>query len=225
MGESRYNPRATVEVPWTRRLLPRSPVAHATPWRRSAHGARSARWTGCHAVCAPTRSRLDSSTRTMALPATMRKFEISLADSDRQIYEALDLRVAQHPSESRALSRRTRRRACARARRGPRVQQGRRLRRRRACARPARSAWRSRRVDRDRRAVAGPRAQGVARPRRASRSTRGRTRSSSPPRSPSAACTASRELYALTPRGSTQSRRRSTARTAGTSPSPAARCT
>jgi len=36
----------------------------------------------------------------MALPATMRKFEISLADSDRQIYEALDLRVAQHPSES-----------------------------------------------------------------------------------------------------------------------------
>jgi uncharacterized protein YaeQ len=36
----------------------------------------------------------------MALPATMRKFEISLADSDRQIYESLDLRVAQHPSES-----------------------------------------------------------------------------------------------------------------------------
>ena len=36
----------------------------------------------------------------MALPVTMRKFEISLADSDRQIYEALDLRVAQHPSES-----------------------------------------------------------------------------------------------------------------------------
>ena len=38
--------------------------------------------------------------RTMALPATMRKFEISLADSDRQIYETLDLRVAQRPSES-----------------------------------------------------------------------------------------------------------------------------
>jgi uncharacterized protein YaeQ len=36
----------------------------------------------------------------MALPATMRKFEITLADSDRQIYETLDLRVAQHPSES-----------------------------------------------------------------------------------------------------------------------------
>lgn len=36
----------------------------------------------------------------MALPATMRKFEITLADSDREIYETLDLRVAQHPSES-----------------------------------------------------------------------------------------------------------------------------
>lgn len=36
----------------------------------------------------------------MALPATMRKFEITLSDSDRQIYESLDLRVAQHPSES-----------------------------------------------------------------------------------------------------------------------------
>lgn len=36
----------------------------------------------------------------MALPATMRKFEISLADSDRQVYESLELRVAQHPSES-----------------------------------------------------------------------------------------------------------------------------
>ena len=36
----------------------------------------------------------------MALPATMRKFEISLADSDRGVYEELDWRVAQHPSES-----------------------------------------------------------------------------------------------------------------------------
>jgi uncharacterized protein YaeQ len=36
----------------------------------------------------------------MALSATMRKFEISLADSDREIYESLELRVAQHPSES-----------------------------------------------------------------------------------------------------------------------------
>ncbi len=36
----------------------------------------------------------------MALPATMRRFEIALADSDRNLYEQLDLRVAQHPSES-----------------------------------------------------------------------------------------------------------------------------
>jgi uncharacterized protein YaeQ len=36
----------------------------------------------------------------MALPATMRKVEITLADSDRGVYEELELRVAQHPSES-----------------------------------------------------------------------------------------------------------------------------
>lgn len=36
----------------------------------------------------------------MALPATMRRFELSLADADRDVYEQLDLRVAQHPSES-----------------------------------------------------------------------------------------------------------------------------
>jgi len=36
----------------------------------------------------------------MALPATMRRFEIALADSDREVYETLELRVAQHPSES-----------------------------------------------------------------------------------------------------------------------------
>ena len=36
----------------------------------------------------------------MALPATMRKFVIELADSDRQLYEQLELRAAQHPSES-----------------------------------------------------------------------------------------------------------------------------
>lgn len=30
----------------------------------------------------------------------MRRFEIALADSDRNVYEALELRVAQHPSES-----------------------------------------------------------------------------------------------------------------------------
>jgi uncharacterized protein YaeQ len=36
----------------------------------------------------------------MALPATMRRFTIALADSDRNVYEELDWRVAQHPSES-----------------------------------------------------------------------------------------------------------------------------
>ncbi len=36
----------------------------------------------------------------MALTATMRRFEIELADSDRGVYETLELRVAQHPSES-----------------------------------------------------------------------------------------------------------------------------
>ncbi|HUS64723.1 MAG TPA: YaeQ family protein [Kofleriaceae bacterium] len=36
----------------------------------------------------------------MALTATMRRFEIALSDADRGVYEALDLRVAQHPSES-----------------------------------------------------------------------------------------------------------------------------
>jgi uncharacterized protein YaeQ len=38
--------------------------------------------------------------QAMALPATMRKVSIALADSDREIYAQLDLRVAQHPSES-----------------------------------------------------------------------------------------------------------------------------
>lgn len=36
----------------------------------------------------------------MALPATLRRFEIALADADRSLYEQLDWRVAQHPSES-----------------------------------------------------------------------------------------------------------------------------
>ncbi len=36
----------------------------------------------------------------MALTATMRRFEIALADSDRDHYVDLDLRVAQHPSET-----------------------------------------------------------------------------------------------------------------------------
>lgn len=36
----------------------------------------------------------------MSLTATIYNFEIELADSDRQVYESLALRVAQHPSES-----------------------------------------------------------------------------------------------------------------------------
>ena len=36
----------------------------------------------------------------MALSATMYNFEIQLSDVDRGVYEALALRVAQHPSES-----------------------------------------------------------------------------------------------------------------------------
>ncbi len=38
----------------------------------------------------------------MALTATMHRFEIELADSDRGVYQSLDLRVARHPSESAA---------------------------------------------------------------------------------------------------------------------------
>jgi uncharacterized protein YaeQ len=36
----------------------------------------------------------------MALGATIYNFDIELADNDRQVYESLALRVAQHPSES-----------------------------------------------------------------------------------------------------------------------------
>src|SRR3712207_731558 len=36
----------------------------------------------------------------MALTATIHHFEIVLADVDRGVYETLDLRVAQHPSET-----------------------------------------------------------------------------------------------------------------------------
>lgn len=36
----------------------------------------------------------------MALTANMRRFEIALSDVDRSVYETLDLRVAQHPSET-----------------------------------------------------------------------------------------------------------------------------
>jgi uncharacterized protein YaeQ len=36
----------------------------------------------------------------MALGATMYRFQVALSDVDRGVYEALDLRVARHPSES-----------------------------------------------------------------------------------------------------------------------------
>ena len=36
----------------------------------------------------------------MALTATIYNFDIELADSDRHVYESLNLRVARHPSES-----------------------------------------------------------------------------------------------------------------------------
>jgi len=36
----------------------------------------------------------------MALTATIYNFDVDLSDSDRQVYETLPLRVAQHPSES-----------------------------------------------------------------------------------------------------------------------------
>ena len=36
----------------------------------------------------------------MAITATMHHIEIALSDVDRGVYESLDLRVAQHPSES-----------------------------------------------------------------------------------------------------------------------------
>jgi len=36
----------------------------------------------------------------MALSATIRRFEINLSDSDRELYTTFDWRVAQHPSES-----------------------------------------------------------------------------------------------------------------------------
>lgn len=50
------------------------------------------------------RNRLTPSSRSdaadVALTATIYNFDIDLADSDRQVYESLSLRVARHPSES-----------------------------------------------------------------------------------------------------------------------------
>lgn len=36
----------------------------------------------------------------MAQTSTVRRFQVAVSDSDRGVYESLDLRVAQHPSES-----------------------------------------------------------------------------------------------------------------------------
>ena len=36
----------------------------------------------------------------MAVGATVHNFDVDLADSDRDVYETLALRVARHPSES-----------------------------------------------------------------------------------------------------------------------------
>ncbi len=36
----------------------------------------------------------------MALTATLHNLRIALSDSDRGVYEALDLRIARHPSET-----------------------------------------------------------------------------------------------------------------------------
>ena len=36
----------------------------------------------------------------MALTATIYNFDVELADTDRQVYQSLALRVARHPSES-----------------------------------------------------------------------------------------------------------------------------
>jgi uncharacterized protein YaeQ len=38
----------------------------------------------------------------MALPSTVRRFQIELSDVDRGVYESIDLRAAQHPSETEA---------------------------------------------------------------------------------------------------------------------------
>ncbi len=36
----------------------------------------------------------------MALPSLLRRFDVTLADADRGVFDTLELRVAQHPSES-----------------------------------------------------------------------------------------------------------------------------
>ena len=36
----------------------------------------------------------------MALPSTIQRFRIDLSDVDRNVYETIELRTAQHPSET-----------------------------------------------------------------------------------------------------------------------------
>jgi uncharacterized protein YaeQ len=38
----------------------------------------------------------------MALPSTVRRLKLQLSDTERGVYESLDLRLAQHPSETDA---------------------------------------------------------------------------------------------------------------------------
>src|SRR5678815_3836675 len=49
---------------------------------------------------AVTIARTNSSGGLLALGATIYTFDIELADSDRAVYQSLNLRVAQHPSET-----------------------------------------------------------------------------------------------------------------------------
>jgi uncharacterized protein YaeQ len=50
--------------------------------------------------CRPLESWILSKLAPMALNATMYVFTVRLADADRNVYETLTLRVAQHPSET-----------------------------------------------------------------------------------------------------------------------------
>jgi uncharacterized protein YaeQ len=68
------------------------------PTRRHGHARAHRRVSGS---AGPWRTRPRTHyARRVALPATVRRFEIALADADRAVYAELDLRVAQHPSES-----------------------------------------------------------------------------------------------------------------------------
>jgi uncharacterized protein YaeQ len=57
--------------------------------------------TATRKFCAGYVESCDSSlSSAMALTATIHHYEISLSDVDRGVYESLDLRIAQHPSET-----------------------------------------------------------------------------------------------------------------------------